>query len=148
MGHLLSFSNNFRNDLIFTVSLYLLFQCLLLNVTYCPPSETDFSKGKSLVSFGINSCIAPSEVPFFSSPMLLKQKINCVPSTIFFQYIIFFFRLFLCTTHLAGNEKMFFVCQYAIVHYSLQKKLFCFCVSIIFSFIRKQLHLTFDLIYH
>ena len=90
MGHLLSFSNLFRNDLIFTVSLYLLFQCLLLNVTYCPPSETDFSKGKSLVSFGINSCIAPSEVPFFSSPMLLKQKINCVPSTIFFQYIIFF----------------------------------------------------------
>ena len=131
MGHLLSFSNLFRNDLIFTVSLYLLFQCLLLNVTYCPPSETDFSKGKSLVSFGINSCIAPSEVPFFSSPMLLKQKIS-VPSTIFFQYIIFFFRLFLCTTHLAGNDKMFFVCQYAIVHYSLQRSYIVLCILMFF----------------
>ena len=90
MGHLLSFSNNFRNDLIFTVSLYLLFQCLLLNVTYCPPSEMDFSKGKSLVSFGINSCIAPSEVTFFSSPILLKQKINC-HQPFCFQYIIIFF---------------------------------------------------------
>ena len=105
MGHLLSFSNNFRNDLIFTVSLYLLFQCLLLNVTYCPPSEMDFSKGKSLVSFGINSCIAPSEVPFFSSPMLLKQKINCVPSTIFFQYINFFFQVVLVYNSLGWKRE-------------------------------------------
>jgi len=133
MGHLLSFSNLFRNDLIFTVSLYLLFQCLLLNVTYCPPSEMDFSKGKSLVSFGINSCIAPSEVTFFSSPILLKQKINC-HQPFCFQYIIIFFcyRLFLCTTHLAGNDKMFFVCQYAIVHYSLQRSYIVLCILMFF----------------
>jgi hypothetical protein len=54
-------------------------------------------------------------VTFFSSPVLLKQKINCVPSTILFSIYHFFgYRLFLCTTHLAGNEKISFVCQYAI----------------------------------
>ncbi|XP_039823248.1 probable alpha-mannosidase At5g13980 isoform X5 [Panicum virgatum] len=46
-------------------------QCLLLNVTYCPPSEMDFSKGKSLV------------VLVYNSLGWKRQDVLRVPSTVY-----------------------------------------------------------------
>jgi hypothetical protein len=41
------------------------FQCLLLNVTYCPPAEMDLTKGKSLVSV-LSLCMTLSNSKHYS----------------------------------------------------------------------------------
>ncbi|KAF8694238.1 hypothetical protein HU200_038373 [Digitaria exilis] len=53
-------------------------QCLLLNVTYCPPSEMDFSKGRSLVVLVYNSLGWKREdvlrVPVFSDSIVVHDS--------------------------------------------------------------------------
>lgn len=88
------------------------FQCPLLNITYCPPSEMDLSQGKSLVSSVLNTThnSFQDELPVCSWLIFLRKK----HIALFFSHLLCY-RLCLCTTLLGGNGRMSFAYRYANV---------------------------------
>lgn len=86
---------------------------------------------KKLGEFCINPCVTTFKVQtvaFSVQPWYDKRQIVYYQPFCFQYFFCFGYRLFLCTTRLAGNEKMSFVCRYAIFFFTLFKRKYFFFV--------------------